>query len=191
MYYNGVLFAVPFKRAIDNPNLLPCVAYSDDGIHWEKPRLGLYPYQDRKDTNLVLPVQPEVTTYEQISVLHDARDPNPSQRWKMGVFHVGQGVFLSDQKDPSVSVIGAGPYPGQAYYAYFSEDGLNWKMHPEPIFTSGWSRKRQEWPLPGVCENTSIMYDHMRNKFVAFVRIWDARPGQPAQWRARAICAVS
>ena len=189
MYYVGAMWHVPFKRATDNPLNNLCVAYSNDGIHWEKPRLGLYPYQGRKDTNLILPVQPEVTCYEQFCVLHDLHGADPGRRWKMGVFHMGYSVFLNDPSDPSVLRISPGPYPGQAYYAYFSEDGLRWKLLPDPIFTSGWDPMRlQTWPLAGVCENTSIMYDQARKKYVAFVRIYDTRPGRPRNWRARGIC---
>jgi hypothetical protein len=188
MYYVGSMWDVPFAKATDNPHNNICVAYSSDGLHWEKPKLGLHPYQEHKSTNLVMPVQPEVTSYEQFSIVLDERDPDPRRRWKMGMFHMGQGVFFNDPSDPSVTKIGPGPYPGQGYYAYFSEDGLRWKLNPDPIFTSGWGPKRQDWPMAGVAENTSIMYDRVRNKFVAFVRIWDTRPGKPAVWRARAIC---
>ncbi|MCK5527668.1 MAG: hypothetical protein KAJ05_11005 [Candidatus Latescibacteria bacterium] len=188
MYYTGYVGGMPFEDPLANPLCLHCVAYSGDGLHWEKPGLGLYPYQGRTDTNMVLPCRPEVTRYDQMSVIYDARDPDPTRRWKMGVKHSGKGLFVNDPADPRHALIGPGPYEGAGYYAYFSEDGLRWRQHPEPIMTDGWSLRREEWPLRGVAENQSVMFDSVRNKFVAFVRIWDCRTGQPGVWRARAIC---
>ena len=188
MYYVGSTWHVPFEHASENPHNNVCVAYSDDGLHWEKPKLGLYPWQGRNDTNLVLPVEPKEGTYEQFSVLHDPEDPDPKRRWKMGCYRPGKGKFLDDPKDPSKLKIGEPPYQGNGYYPFFSEDGLRWRIGPEPIFTSGWTLKRASWPMPGVAENSSIMYDHVRRKYIAFVRIWDVRPDKPAAWRARGIC---
>ena len=186
MYYTGYVGGMPFEDPLANPLCLHCVAYSGDGLHWEKPGLGLYPYQGRTDTNMVLPCRPEVTRYDQMSVIYDARDPDPTRRWKMGGKHSGKGLFVNDPADPRHALIGPGPYEGAGYYAYFSEDGLRWRQHPEPIMTDGWSLRREEWPLRGVAENQSVMFDSVRNKFVAFVRIWDCRTGQPGVWRARA-----
>ncbi|QGQ94329.1 hypothetical protein EHS13_05115 [Paenibacillus psychroresistens] len=189
MYYTGFVAEMPvdLNRKHVQMNTM-CIAFSDDGIHWEKPDLGMHPYGDRNDTNLFLPNQPDVTIYEQFSVIYDEKDSDPGRRWKMGVFHMGKDVLLPNPDNPKLIIMSPGPYEGTGYYAYFSEDGFHWNQYPEPIMSSGWTLELLKWPLPGVGENTSVMYDTARDKFVAFVRIFDCRPGMPATWRARAIC---
>ncbi|QGQ94337.1 hypothetical protein EHS13_05155 [Paenibacillus psychroresistens] len=189
MYYTGFLLEAPIdmKRTQVAYNTV-CMACSEDGIHWEKPELGLHPYGDRNDTNLFLPFQPEGIIYEQFSILYDEKEKDPGRRWKMGMFELGKGIFNYDPENPTDVRMSAGPYEGTGFYAYYSSDGLHWNKAPEPIMTSGWSLNPENWPLPGVSENESIMYDSVRNKFIAFVRIWDCRPGMPNMIRARAIC---
>ncbi len=189
MYYNGFVDEMPFDNSMENPGNTFCVAYSEDGLHWEKPNLGIHPYQGRTDTNLILPYISGISpNYDEISVLYDEKDPDPSRRWKMAVKHYGKNTRVENPEDPRCIKMGSPPYEGAGYYAYFSEDGLHWNKHPDPIMTCGWSIQLQKWPLPGVAENQSIMYDHNRNKFVAFLRILDCRPGISEFWRARAIC---
>jgi hypothetical protein len=184
MYYEGYVGEMPYEDFSKNPMCVYCVAFSEDGIRWGKPALGLYPYQGCSDTNLILP--PEFFT--QPSVLYDEKDPDPKRRWKMGVKYYGENLLVHNPEDPRCFKMGKAPYEGAGYFACFSEDGLHWNRQPEPIMTSGFTTELQTWPLKGVFENQSIMYDHVRNKYVAFLRIMDCRPGITTFWRARAIC---
>lgn len=171
------------------PGELACLAFSDDGIHWEKPKLGLYPYQGRNDTNLVLPNIPDETAYSHLSVIYDENDPDPSRRWKMGIKHAGKKVIHNNPADGSIMTVEKDYREDAGYFAYFSHDGIHWNRHPDPIMTDGWNLlPRQTWPHRGIFENASIMYDQVRRKFVASVRILDCRPGITTFWRARAIC---
>lgn len=77
-------------------------ATSKDGIHWEKPVLGLREYKGSKENNLVN----ETIWYP----LYDPKDPNPNRRYK--------GV------SPRLQV-GAS---GNGFAAAVSPDGLNWKI---------------------------------------------------------------
>ena len=190
MYYMPWVGEERFGEDVQyKPTLLPCLAFSDDGIHWEKPKLGLYPYCGRTDTNLILPNAPEETAYDQMSVIYDEKDTDPARRWKLGIKHSGKGVILNDPSDGFALKVNPDFREDAGYFAYFSQDGLHWNQHPEPIMTDGWTLKpRQKWPHRGVFENQSIMYDRARNKFVATVRIMDCRPGITEFWRARGIC---
>lgn len=96
-----------------------CYAESTDGIHWTKPKLGLYSYQGSKDNNIVFR-QIGVDKYR--SRVHGScvfLDPSapPEARYKC----VSQGLFQG---------IGDRPY----YVAGMtSPDGLHWTRYPQPI----------------------------------------------------------
>src|SRR5205823_11299066 len=83
-------------------------AVSDDGIHWEKPNLGLVDYNGSKNNNLV---QTNIDSiYRACTVLHEPDDPNPDRRYKL----FWEGV-------------------GQLSHVAFSRDGLVWnpsKLNP-------------------------------------------------------------
>lgn len=81
----------------------PAYAVSEDGVHWEKPNLGLVEWKGSKDNNLLL--ENGVP-----SVIKDPADPDPSRRYKMLAKH-------------SRSV-------GGRVFAYFSPDGIHWTRHP-------------------------------------------------------------
>ncbi|MAG37608.1 MAG: hypothetical protein CL878_15345 [Dehalococcoidia bacterium] len=73
-------------------------AFSEDGIHWTKPRLGLYAYNGNKDNNLCLPGWGPV--------IKEADEDDPAKRYKMIV------------KGP--------PREGTIRAAY-SADGIHWE----------------------------------------------------------------
>lgn len=59
----------------DDP-ILVCEAFSDDGIYWEKPNLGLYEYEGSTANNIV----PEEN--QCAYVFQDLHDPDPKRRYK-------------------------------------------------------------------------------------------------------------
>ena len=62
---------------IDNQRLM-AYAVSEDGLTWEKPRLGLVEYWGSRDNNLV-----DVDDGGSCFVAHDPDDPDPGRRFKM------------------------------------------------------------------------------------------------------------
>jgi hypothetical protein len=84
-----------------------CYAQSKDGVHWQKPALGIYTYQGRK-TNNILGFGTHGTT-----VSYDAHAP-ASERFKaIGVrFHAGQEWWV---------------------YGATSPDGRHWKWLDKPL----------------------------------------------------------
>lgn len=71
-------------------------AVSRDGIHWERPKLGIHEYDGSRDNNIVIPGPWGVA-----SVHFDPRDPDPARRYKAQVRLNG-------------------------HRAYFSPDGMHW-----------------------------------------------------------------
>jgi len=85
-----------------------CYATSQDGIHWEKPRLGLVDFNGHLDNNIVL-VEGELN-----SVFLDPQ-ASPEQRYK--------ALLTIGWPDPE---------KGGVYIAY-SADGLRWQTHPQRL----------------------------------------------------------
>jgi hypothetical protein len=78
------------------------MALSSDGVHFEKPNLGVIPYQGSTDNNIVL-TEPPV----QGGIFKDG-NPNilPEERFKLTAFSLHRGIFL-----------------------YVSPDGINWRRN--------------------------------------------------------------
>jgi hypothetical protein len=83
-----------------------CYATSDDGIHWEKPSLGLVELNGNKNNNLV---DLDMGSTIGICVLYDPDDPNPDRRFK---------IFCESD------------VPKNYGHVAFSPDGLHWKPSP-------------------------------------------------------------
>lgn len=81
-----------------------CYAVSKDGLHWEKPQLGLVEYKGGTANNL-LPLDGQPIRSSLFLVIHDPEDPDPARRFKM-----------AREMDPDNSIKVA-----------FSADGLSWK----------------------------------------------------------------
>ncbi|MAT14520.1 MAG: hypothetical protein CMJ46_04535 [Planctomyces sp.] len=108
------------------------VAVSKDGIHWEKPVLGLYEYDGSKDNNLVLANHaPE--THNFAPMLDTNPNAKPDERYKaLGGTKSGGGLV-----------------------AFKSPDGFHWtEMQEAPVITQGafdsqnvpmWSQTEQKY----------------------------------------------
>ena len=157
LWYKCVLADKDAIVKMDQPSTVHDVGWyllyatSQDGIRWEKPRLGLHKFGDDADTNIVARDCPNV------GVFRDPRDPDPGRRYKM-VSDIGLGKpqarFSTDgiHWGPPVAMLGFGPQNGDTHnnaqwdeqlgkYVWFtklylgertmarfeSEDFLNWK----------------------------------------------------------------
>ena len=95
-------------------------AFSTDGLHWEKPPLGQYTYEEQS-TNSILDFGP--FGVHNVSVIRDDHEVNPYRRYKMSFFTMPPGK-------------GRGTLPYGINVAV-SEDGLRWKLArpaEEPAF---------------------------------------------------------
>lgn len=98
------------KGVVEPSPLRICYAVSNDGIRWEKPRLGLVAYNGNKDNNLVgLDWKGKAMS---CNVLHEPDDPDPGRRFKM----------FCEVESPTI--------PNQGCVAY-SPDGLRWTPSPK------------------------------------------------------------
>jgi hypothetical protein len=110
-YYRGAPTA---EKKDTGDHQVVCYAESDDGIHWTKPSLGLFPRPGAATTNIVLAdAAPDTHNF---SPLIDTRPGvNPAERYKaIGGYH-----------EPGLS-------------AYVSPDGIRWKrLRDGPVLTRG------------------------------------------------------
>ena len=128
-----------------------CLALSEDGIHWQRPALGLHEALGAKDNNIVIPASYHQGQDHFETVLKDPADPNPARCYKA----IGWSSYDWD-----------GPLSG--IYTATSPDGLTWHHTPEPVF--------RFHPRPGtadlgpVGDAQSMMVDTRRGRYTAFLR---------------------
>lgn len=112
MYYRGSHFDTTQKKSAHRE--VTCYAESRDGIHWEKPRLGLFEFDGSKQNNIVWdgPRTHNFTPFKDSS-------PNcpPEARYKALASRSGSGGGL---------------------LAFQSSDGVHWSLMREtPVITEG------------------------------------------------------
>lgn len=92
------------------------VAYAEstDGIHWEKPELGIEAYQGSTKTNLLNLVRTVP------SIMIDPNPSDPAYRYRAAGYI---GVDRVKQERGRV-------YPGTGFYTAHSADGLHWTEYP-------------------------------------------------------------
>ena len=126
-YYRGV----PTAGKDGNDSEVTCYAESDDGIHWEKPNLGIHEIEGSKNNNVILANAAPIT--HNFSPFFDQNpEAKPSEKYK---------ALGGTQKSGLV--------------AFVSADGKHWeKIQEEPVFTQGvfdsqnvvfWSESEQQY----------------------------------------------
>ena len=105
-------------KGFDASNLLYTIGYatSHDGVHWDRPNLGLVEYKGSKDNNLTM------TDAAYANVIKDPRDPDPDRLYKSLFF---------EARDPSGT-----PNMGDGVSVAFSPDGIRWtKYEGNPVIS--------------------------------------------------------
>ena len=151
MYYIAQAGSHYYERITLNDRLLPahatlpCLAESEDGVHWERPMLGQCTFNGIEETNIV-----DVTrgqSYEG-GVLYDPGDPDPARRFKMFFWdqraqllprgtqeYVNWGYdAVCRVRNEAGHVIAEEPYNDWGMEAAFSPDGVRWERQPGPVF---------------------------------------------------------
>lgn len=106
LYYRGNLIA----PSSADPRQVTCYAESADGIHFERPNLGLYAFDGSTDNNIVWQGMP---SHNFAPFRDEAPDVLPNERYK--------------------AVGGVGKL-----FGFVSEDGVHWQMaQEEPVMSNG------------------------------------------------------
>ncbi len=122
-----------------------CYAESADGLHWDKPSLGLVEFRGTRDTNIVAPLQ-ERQSQQGACVLRDARAP-AAERYK-----------LWTKFQPTDTQISQGVRPG--LWAMYSADGLAWQPYSD-----------QPNPPDAMCDTqNTVFWDDRLDLYVGYTR---------------------
>ena len=110
MYYRGLQYTVTDGKVVEDHPPVTCYAESRDGLHWEKPKLGLFEFGGSNDNNIVWANGYAAHAF---APFKDARPDVPEdERYKA----------LSEITD------------GGGLAAFASPDGLRWRLlTPEPV----------------------------------------------------------
>ncbi|MCX6623118.1 MAG: hypothetical protein NTY38_19035 [Acidobacteria bacterium] len=125
-------------RTHNSADFRPAYAESRDGIHWEKPDLGLVEFNGNRKNNLLLfspPPRFDLTEPLASFVLYEPDDPAPARRFKMALY--GRYFEYSDKERKTAKA---------TFYPYFSADGLRWTLATPP--PKGPTYDETEVPFP-------------------------------------------
>ena len=123
--WKAYLVSTPAEEFVDNPEqpwasrnaLYRRLGYfeSNDGIHWDRPKLEICPFHGQDKTNIIFDVTDGTSSYASIMI-----DPENTD-WPYEMFCLHENSVL-------------GPPPGgYGYYRYHSRDGKHWEMVHGPI----------------------------------------------------------
>ena len=98
-------------------------AVSQDGIYWQKPRLGLYEYRGSKENNIVFQSPTGIKIYgvvmdgmcDHFTLTRDAREEDAAKRYK------GWTRIYYEQEDTNV------------FFPMYSADGIHWEVGSAPV----------------------------------------------------------
>ena len=119
------------------------VAYatSQDGVHWDKPSLGIIERDGSTSNNLISPGR-------NFSVVKHAADKDPSKRYK--------AMYWASRDDPDA------PWGGKGHFVAFSADGIHWTPDPRnPVIDFS----------QGLTDGQFVVgWDNDHGKYVAYMR---------------------
>ncbi len=146
LYYRGMPADVKDGTAGE----VTCVADSTDGVHWTKPKLGLYEARGTKENNVVLAGDPPLS--HNFSPFLDTRPGCPS-----------------DERYKALSGLDT-----SGLVAFVSADGLHWKkLRTEPVIARKASFKF-EWMFDS--QNVAF-WSQSERKYLCYFRVYDGVRG--------------
>ena len=150
MYYG----AMPkYPKVWQEPNCrILCYAESDDGIHWEKPNLGIVEWEGSRDNNIILPRDDFPYTASEYSgpwVFVDHKTANPDERYKLVI---------------KMTPVRSGTFEGRmlpkGQYLFASPDGIHWKLTSDRKVNPGASDAK-----------FSMFFDEKTKKYITYTRV--------------------
>lgn len=143
---DGPRFRMYYRGGGDLGRECTCVADSDDGIRWTRPRLGLFEHNGSRDSNIVW--MGRRPAYDECHNFSPFVDPNPAAR--------------PDQRYKAVTLArpGEGEQKRNVLVALVSADGLRWRrLQDAPIITDG-----------AFDSHNTAFWDVTRKQYVCYLR---------------------
>lgn len=156
-----------------------CYAESTDGIHWVRPSLNLFSYNEQKDSNIVLIGNGGHSFNYGASVVVSPEDPDKARRYKMAYF---DWSMRDGQEYPGLSVA-------------FSQDGISWHKYPEtPLLRASYGtagelppfqdEKNRPWAVPlALSDAISAIYNPRLRLYEIYGKMWIDRPDGGMYWK--------
>lgn len=130
-------------------------AESDNGIHWEKPELGLIEFRGNKRNNLVVP-HLEQQSMQGATVFRDER-ASISERYKLWSKYLPSDIERRQGVEPGL-------------WAMHSEDGIHWQYYPG-----------QPNPSDTMCDTQNMFFwDDRLDCYVGYTRVKDTQMREEA-----------
>jgi hypothetical protein len=164
-----------------------CYAESADGIEWSKPSLGIYPFNDIRDTNIVLLANGGRSDRYGASVIVDANESDPQRRYKSVYFDF---TTSGGRNRPGLSLA-------------FSPDGIHWTKYPQaPLMLAAYGDRGDEVPFSdqpdkddliplSIADAFDLMYDPRAQVFGIYGKMWIDGPDGRMFWKHAAHRATS
>ena len=122
-----------------------CYATSADGIHWEKPSVGIFEFLGSKDNNIVMASKFEdknsVPTLFTFGAIKTPWDPDPARLYKACFY----------ERPPGAKYMG----PHDGAWSAVSPDGIHWTKSKAPV-------------MPEVGDTVGFFYDSLHQRYVCF-----------------------
>lgn len=150
------------------PDCPVCYAESNDGIHFTRPELDLFPFGDSPKTNIVLVGNRGTSIRYCNAVIVDEDEPDAGRRYKMAYFDFGKSAERE--------------YPG--LHVAFSPDGIRWTRHPEmPLARASYGNygeevpfadeSGREWAVPlSIADAVDVFRDSKRGVYAIYAKMW-------------------
>jgi hypothetical protein len=157
-----------YYRCVAGSNISPtgegwvihtCYAESRDGIHWERPNLGLVEFGGSRQNNILSIPSNGATDWNEESNFAAFKDLNPnapeSERYK--------------------AVAGESVPVDLGLYGFVSPDGIHWQRKTtQPIMTKAMTK----YPMPNAFDSQNVAFwDTIQKQYVSYIRDMYPKPG--------------
>ena len=141
--------------------VLLCTAFSNDGLRWTKPNLGIQSYKGSKDNNIIL--QTGYWDAHCASIVKAPTEKDPARKYKL-YYWVGPGWY--DKNNPHHTAVGpmSEDYKANGHYVAFSPDGVH--------FTP-----KTDEPVLKTSDFNTVLFDESAGKYRSYHKIEHKAPG--------------
>ncbi|MBI4581414.1 MAG: hypothetical protein HY718_17055 [Planctomycetes bacterium] len=123
-----------------------CLAFSDDAVHWTRPKLGLIEFEGSKDNNIIWTGPRKA--YDESHNFSPFKDLNPAATPE----HAWKAVTVSRR--------GEGDRRKNVLMGFVSADGIHWKrLRDEPLITEG-----------AFDSHNVVFWDVVQKQYVCYLR---------------------